>query len=195
MANKKTNTPAAKTEVKTKTKTTVETSADNTEKAITQKHAETLENLPNVNLDELIPVYNGFHGVLVYASKKTGEIYQWDNFGDVQDIELKELKVAKSASKDFFINNWFMFDDEHEWVIDYLGIRQFYKNAISLEGFDDILTLPPDKIKKIVLELSDGQKDSLMYMVKNMVANNEIDSLKTLSALEESLGVTLIEKF
>lgn len=189
MADKKTNTTTAKTKTKTAKKN------KSCDTPIETKPVNNIDDSFNVNLDELIPVYNGFHGVLVYASKKTGEIYQWDNFGDIQDMELKELKTAKSASKDFFINNWFMFDEEHQWVIDYLGVGQFYKNAISLDGFDDILTLSPDEIKKTVTELSEGQKDSLVYMVKNMVANDEIDSLKTLSALEESLGVTLVEKF
>lgn len=210
MANKKTVTPDTKTAAKTK-KATASTKkkmfeAEAEAKVVTANIPDTEEEVllnavtntedvyKDINLDQLIPVYNGFHGVLVYASKKTGEIYQWDNFGDYQDIELKELKVAKSSSKDFFINNWFMFDDEHQWVIDYLGLQQFYKNSISLEGFEDILTLTPAKIKSTIAGMSKGQKDSLMYMVKNMVANNEIDSLKTLSALEEGLGITLIEK-
>ena len=35
-----------------------------------------------------VTVKNGFNGTLVYKSKKTGERFIWDAFGDEQDIEL-----------------------------------------------------------------------------------------------------------
>lgn len=147
-----------------------------------------------VDLHQYIPVRNGFNGMLIYVSGRTGEAFRWDSFGDEQDIELLELRNAKNTGKEFFINNWFMFDEDYDWVLDYLGVRNYYRNAVNVEGFDEIFQKTPAEIKKVVKEMSDGQKKSLMYRSKDLIASGEIDSRKVIAALEEALGIDLIEK-
>ena len=44
----------------------------------------------DVDVNEYIPVLNGFEGKLIYKSKKTGEKFEWDKIGDEQLIELIE---------------------------------------------------------------------------------------------------------
>ena len=141
---------------------------------------------------QYITVRNGFQGRLIYVSKRTGEKFVWENFGDEQEIELIELKNAKNASKKFFINNWFVFEDS--WVIDYLGVGQFYRNALRLEDFDRVFTLSPDEIRETIGKLSAGQKRSLAYRAKELIARGEIDSNRAIAALEESLGIELVER-
>lgn len=141
---------------------------------------------------QFITVKNGFQGRLIYVSKRTGEKFVWESFGDEQEIELIELKNAKNASKKFFINNWFVFEDS--WVIDYLGVGQFYKNALRLEDFDRVFTLSPNEIRETIGKLSAGQKRSLAYRAKELIAKGEIDSNRAIAALEESLGIELVER-
>ena len=143
---------------------------------------------------EIVVVRSGFNGLLNYTSPKTQESFVWDEFGAVQEMELGELRTARSSARAFFENNWFMFDDEYKWVVEYLGVSQFYKNAISLEDFDDIFTKAPAEIEKIVSGMSTGQKQSLTYRARQKVVDNEIDSRRVIAALEKSLGVDLIEK-
>lgn len=145
-----------------------------------------------IDLNQYITVRNGFHGTLVYVSSRTGETFVWDAFGDEQEMELRELKNAKNASKDFFVNNWFMFDDA--WVIEYLGVGQFYRNALSIEGYDDIFSESAASLKKRVKEMSSGQKRNLVFRAHELIENGELDSRKTIAALEEALGVDLIER-
>lgn len=165
---------------------------DNMEETTTKKYktAQTTE----VDLSQYIPVINGFQGPLTYKSARTGEITHWDSFGSEQDIELRELKSAKTAHKNFFINNWFLFDDEYAWVIDYLGVGRYYENALSYNNFDDIFKKKASEVKKIVSNLSAGQKKSVIYRAKELIASGEIDSISVVNALEEALGVELIER-
>lgn len=164
------------------------------------------ESTANINSDErpvipkeidpnqIIIVLNGFQGKLVYESPRTHELYRWDAFGDEQEMELRELRNAKSSAKKFFLNNWFMFRDEDAWVIDYLGLNQYYKNAINLDDFDELFTKPASEIEKVVSKLSAGQKKSVAYRARQMVLDGEIYSNKAISALEKSLGVDLVER-
>lgn len=148
----------------------------------------------DIDPSTLVVVKNGFQGKLVYKSSRTGEKFTWDAFGSEQELELKELRNAKNSAKKFFINNWFMFDNDYDWVIDYLGVRQYYRNAISLENFDKIFSKTPAEITKIVSGMSSGQKKSLVYRSRQAIVDGEIDSNKAIAALEKALGVELIER-
>ena len=147
-----------------------------------------------VDLNQLVPVRNGYQGRLVYKSSRTHEKFVWPEFGTEQMMELRELRNAKNTWKKYFQNNWFMFDDEYAWVIDYLGLAQYYKNALNIDTFDDLFKKSASEIEKTVAKLSDGQKLSVGYRARQLISSGEIDSNKAIAALEKSLGIQLIER-
>ena len=145
-----------------------------------------------IDNEQLIVVKNGFHGRLVYKSSRTGEVYVWDSFGSEQEMELRELKSAKNTYKKFFINNWFMFDES--WVVDYLGLKQYYKNAIPVSDFDSIFDKSAEDLENFVNELTPGQKKSVAYRAKQLISEKKIDSISKIEALQNALNIELIEK-
>ena len=148
----------------------------------------------DIDLSQLIVVRNGYQGRLVYKSPRTHEKFVWPEFGSEQMVELLELRNAKNTYKKYFINNWFMFDDEFAWVIDYLGMSQYYKYALKVDSFDDVFTKSPSEIEKTVAKLSAGQKKSLSYRARQLISEGEIDSNKAIAALEKSLSIELVER-
>lgn len=145
-----------------------------------------------IDPNQIITVRNGFQGRLVYKSKRTGERWSWESFGAEQDMELSELKNARNSNKKYFINNWFMFDED--WVIDYLGMRQYYKNSLNIQDFDQLFKKPVGEIEDIISKLSEGQRKSVAYRAKQLIAEEEIDSNRVINTLEKSLGVELVER-
>lgn len=146
----------------------------------------------DIDMTQFVVVRNGFQGRLIYKSPRTGERFIWDEFGAEQEMELRELRNARNSAKKFFINNWFMFDED--WIIDFLGVKQFYKNAVSIDDFDSVFSKPADEIKTIIGDMSNGQKRSAAYRARQLIAAGEIDSNKAIAALEEALGTELIER-
>lgn len=145
-----------------------------------------------IDPNQIITVRNGFQGRLVYKSKRTGERWSWESFGAEQDMELSELKNARNSNKKYFINNWFMFDED--WVIDYLGMRQYYKNSLNIQDFDQLFKKPVGEIEDIISKLSEGQRKSVAYLAKQLIAEEEIDSNRVINTLEKCLGVELVER-
>lgn len=182
MANTNNSQRTRKTNTQNKTTATEQTTAT-TVKAIIPK---------DVDPTQYVTVRNGFQGRLVYRSRKTGEMFIWDEFGSEQEMELRELRNAKNSYKSFFINNWFMFDED--WIVDYLGVRQYYKNAIPIDGFDNIFSMKSAELKRTIAGLSAGQKKSVAYRAKELISEQKIDSLSVISVLEEALNIELIEK-
>lgn len=141
--------------------------------------------------DDYVTVRNGFQGKLVYKSSKTGEKYVFDHFGDEHDMEIQELKKARNDSKKFFLKNWFLIDDPE--VIEYLGLTEYYRNALSYEDFDRIAEMTADEITERMSKVSEGQKTAVAYHARKLIADGKIDSMKAITALEKGLGVQLIE--
>lgn len=166
-----------------KRKTRTKKAAEKTVKPIVPK---------DIDPEQYVIVRNGFQGRLVYVSKHTGERFVWDQFGAEQEMELRELKNAKNSYKKFFENNWFMFDED--WIVDYLGVQRFYRNAVRIEDFDEIFQKDAKTISEIISDMSDGQKKSVAYRARVLIADGAIDSNKAITALEESLGVELVER-
>lgn len=184
MTNTNNSQRTRKTNTQNKPATTEQVQAtENTAKTIIPK---------DVDPTQYVTVRNGFQGRLVYKSRKTGEMFIWDEFGSEQEMELRELRNAKNSYKSFFINNWFMFDED--WIVDYLGVRQYYKNAIPIDGFDNIFSMKSTELKRTIAGLSVGQKKSVAYRAKELISEKKIDSLSVISVLEEALNIELIEK-
>lgn len=177
-----------------------ETTKTRANRSVTPKTEVAVEEKPTpivakeIDQNQIIVVRSGFHGKLVYRSPRTGEKFAWSEFGDEQEMELRELRNAKSAKKKYFENNWFMFDEEYEWVISYLGLTQYYKNALPIDDFDALFKKTPAEIEKAIAKLSKGQKKSVGYRAKQLIADGEIDSNKAIAALEKALGIELIER-
>lgn len=156
--------------------------------AATQPSPTNIEYAPGT----FITVRNGFNGKLVYVSKRTNEKYVWDEFGAEQDLDIQELKYAKSSSKVFFTNNWFMFDDPN--VVTYLGLTRYYKDALKYDEFEDLFDKTPDEVRARISKLSSGQIDSLKARVHALVENGTIDSIKMIRTLEDALHICLLSE-
>lgn len=136
-----------------------------------------------------VVVRNGYPGLLVYKSTKTGEKFRFEGFGDEHEIELQELKKAKNESKDFFINNWFLIDDPE--VIEYLGVGQYYKDAFSYDEFEELAEMTAEQVAEKVKLISDGQKLAVTRYARQLIQDGRIDSMKVIKALEDGLGTKL----
>lgn len=173
-----------------------------TAKRSVKKKASTAESKPpekkqyrvKVELDPhmLVTVRNGFAGMLYYRSRRTGEEYTWEQFGDEQDMELGELKNARNSARAFFERNYFLIDDPE--VIEYLNAKPYYQNALSVEELDGLFDEDPDDIISIIGGLSEGQKKTLRYRARELTTNGVIDSIKTIEALEQALNIQLIDR-
>lgn len=143
---------------------------------------------PELTTEDYVVVRNGYQGRLVYISQRTNEEFVWDAFGDEQEMQLRELKNAKSSNKGFFEKNWFMFDDPE--VIQFLGLSGMYKNAIPVDDFDTIFFGTEEEVKEKLLSLPSGQKASVRYRAKELIDNGKVDSLKVIKVIEEVLNVS-----
>ena len=116
---------------------------------------------------------------------------EWDDFGDVQEMEYRELVSMRGNQRRFFEENWILIDDPA--VIKKLGVERYYKNSLTSDDFEDVFTMSADDIKEIVPTLPGGTKDAIASEAKKKIESGELDSRSAIKALEDSLDVELEE--
>ena len=144
---------------------------------------------PTLELHTRIPVRNAFPGGLIYRDSRTGLMYKWSNDGDIEYVELGELRTARNTQPKFFENNWWEIDEVR--VLEWLNATKFYKDSLMLKDFDVLFSKSPDEIIGIVAKIPEAQRENLILRVRAKVAAGEIDSLKVVRALEGVLNVKL----
>lgn len=148
---------------------------------------------PTIPANEEILVYNGYYGMLTYKSKRNGTPLLFTAFGDSDYIPFGELQTMRSTQPKFFSENWILIADDE--VIEALGVGKYYKNSLrSIEEFEEVFSKPIKQLKTIISQLPRSQKEALFCIARDKVQSGEIDSKKTIQALEEAFGVPFEEE-
>lgn len=131
-------------------------------------------------------------GNLIYVSKQMqGMQIEWAEFGDDQYIELKELQSMRNSNPAFFENNWILIDDDE--VLRFLRADKYYSTVKSMDDFDKIINMLPNRIAKSVENLSDNLKNGLAIVAYKKYKSGELDSLTVVRAIERATGISVLD--
>lgn len=142
--------------------------------------------------DTMVECRSGVAGNLIYKSlMNPGYTVEWEDLGDVQEMEYRELVSMRGNQRRFFEENWILIDDPA--VLKKLGVERYYKNSLTTDDFEEVFNMPAEKIKEVVPTLPGGTKDAIASEAKKKIESGELDSRSAIKALEDSLSVELEE--
>ncbi len=148
----------------------------------------------NMDMNELVDVQSAVYGGLVYVSRKTGYIIEWQDFGSIQPLTVDELMTMRNSQPAFFKNGWVrLIGDNAEDVKHYLQLERYYTNELPFEDFDDVYELSAEDIIAVVSNLSDSMKESIARRAIDLIKDGVIDSNKKINAIETATGYDLSE--
>ena len=93
-----------------KTNTEEKTVKTTTEKT-TSKTVEPVK-VKEYKSDDLIPCRSMTKGELVYIGKKSGEVYTWEDYGDITEVEYQDLLGLRAKKSPFIFDTLFVIEDE-----------------------------------------------------------------------------------
>lgn len=172
--------------------TTTKTAAPKTTATKTTVEQPIVSTAAEITNDTMIECRSGTAGNLIYKSTlNPGYTVEWEDFGDVQEIEYRELVSMRANQRRFFEDNWILIDDPA--VIKKLGVGRYYQNSLTTDDFEDVFNMSADEIKEVVPALPGGTKDAIASEAKKKIESGELDSRSAIKALEDSLDVELEE--
>lgn len=145
-----------------------------------------------ITSETMVTCRNGTAGNLIYKSTlNPGYVVEWNEFGEPQELEYRELVSMRGNQRRFFEDNWILIDDPD--VIKKLGVERWYKNSITTDDFNSVFEMSPEEIKNTVSILPGGTKDAITIKAREKIKSGELDSRSTIKALEDALSVELEE--
>lgn len=177
---------------RTATKTAQKTNEKNIKNVVEKKTPIQLSD------DVYVTLRNNVCGKLYYFNSRTGDSYEWGQYGEIQDVRIADLREMKTSQRNFYIKNKFTIVDVPELddvtpedVIKYLALEQYFKGDLAPNLDDVIHRWTIDDILTRVPNMSRGSKETLIILCNTYIEDGTLDSRKKISAFETALECEL----
>lgn len=142
--------------------------------------------------DDLIPCTSIVQGELGFVGKKTKTFYRWFGAGETTEVEYQDLmsEIISRTSR-YVYDPLFIIEDE-ELVNQRKEIKLLYDKMYSVRDLNAVLKMPIGQMKKTIINLPSGAKESLKVLAATNIHNGTLDSIKKISILDEILGTQLM---
>lgn len=164
-----------------------ETAEDNTMQieAVEEKVVKTFKDT------DLIPCRSITQGELLFDAKKSGELYIWSAFGDVTEVEYRDLLSLRGAKSKFLFDPLFIIEDEDvladpKWS----NVKEIYDKMYD-EDVDAILDMPNNTFEKVFKTLPNGLQNAIKVTVTTRIEDGTFDSLTKIKIIDEVCGTDL----
>ncbi|MCQ2148371.1 MAG: hypothetical protein MJZ16_12800 [Bacteroidales bacterium] len=141
--------------------------------------------------EELISCHSIVHGELVYQSKKSGILYDWQDYGDENEVEYQDLLPLYITKSPLLFKPYFVIDNP-ELLNEWTKLKDVYAKIYQYEDIDYVLDLDPESFRAALLTMPDGLKDSLKTAVATRIDSGEFDSLQKIKIMDQVLGTDLL---
>lgn len=174
------------------TKKTVETEEIiETEVVEEVKPAPKKTNKPKHDPSELILCRSVRFGELRLIGPKTHMPYSWSNEGDVREVEYQDLVSWRALHSRYLFEPMIIIEDEdivEEWKAD---LGDLYEELQSID-IKAMFKLPHRNFVAQLKKLPAGMKTTVQNMAYSMIQDGTLYDLRTIKAIDETLGTELI---
>lgn len=129
-------------------------------------------------------------GGLSLSGVKSGDHYRWTEYGDITEVEYRDLAAMVRSKSPYLFNPYFVIDDE-DFIENFPLLKQFYDESYTVNDLKQVLRLPVSQIKSVLSTLPNGAKETLKSIASSQIASGELDSVKVIKTLDEYFGTEL----
>lgn len=129
-------------------------------------------------------------GQLFLEGFKTKMPYQWTNYGDVVEVEYRDLQALVQQKSGYVFNPFFIIDNE-DFVEEFPFLKKFYEQNYTVKELNAILQHPVEQMISEINALPKSAVNTLMKIASNQVALGQIDSVRKIKALDEIFDTDL----
>ncbi len=130
-------------------------------------------------------------GELGMIGIKSGINYRWAERGDVTEVEYQDVIAAIRSSTTFVMKPYFIIQ-EPDIVDEFPQIKKIYDKMYTKGDLEDIFRLPAGEMKKAILELPEGAKETIKHIAATKLSNGTLDSIKKIRVIDEIFNTELL---
>ena len=139
---------------------------------------------------EGIPCRSVVNGPMYMSGIRSAMPYQWLDYGDMVDVEYRDLVAAVREKNGYIMNPWVVVMDE-DFLDEYPFLKDLYAKQYTSNDLAKILQLSVPQMKEEVEKLPKNVKDTLKGIASTWINDGRLDSIKKIKALDELLDTDL----
>lgn len=191
----KSKTATAKT-TKTATPPVVETPVEVTASEASAPSMDAIANMEvakaprKFNADDMVTCRSVRNGVMQYVGRKTGDLYEWTDYGDVTDVAYSDLLAIKVNKSKFIYGPWFLIEDPE--AVEALKLTELYEQFADYTDVESFLELPAAEMRRKLQNAPDGFKDTVARTAGLKIRDGRFDSVIKIKVIDDVLGKNLM---
>lgn len=126
-----------------------------------------------------------------YKDSKTLDMYEWDEIGHVEYMTFETLKNMWRNNKGYFKNMWLKPNDDR--VINKFGLVKTFEKYEYLMDASNYTKKNIGAVCDVISNTPNGLKFAICDKIKSLVVSGEVADVSVIKALENRLGIDLIE--
>lgn len=138
--------------------------------------------------DDLITVMAGINGNLVHHSPVGNGIYQFNGFGQRQQMPYKELKAMNNLTRGTLEDGWIIILNKD--IIKDFNLEDKYENFLTPNKVDNILKMSADDLRATIKDLPRSMRTTLIDTAKSRYNAGLFDSASSIKVFEELYDVS-----
>lgn len=139
--------------------------------------------------EDLIQVMNGEQGELIHRSKRTGRMWKFTKFGQVDKMPFIELLNIQNRNPRCFEEGRLIILNQN--VIEQFGLEDVYKKVVTPQNLDDLFTKDVEEVTETIQNLPQSMKSTFFARAKELYAKGQLDSIKLKNAIEKEYGISI----
>ena len=140
-----------------------------------------------------IPCLSITVGVLAYIGEKSGEVYVWQNIGDVVEVEYRDLMTLVRTNSPFVFEPRFIIQDE-DFLAQNDAITLRYGQMYTPQDIEYVLSLPAPQLEENLKKMPVGAQNALRDVAVRKIDSGELDSVQRVKVLDSFFGTELVLK-
>lgn len=141
--------------------------------------------------DELIPCKSITNGKLLVDGDKSGILYKWADYGDVEEVEYRDLLYMVRSRAPWVYKPRLIVLDE-DFIEQNPDLKNIYDSMYEVKDLRDILKMSPSQMKKTIDSLPVGAKEAIKGVAATMIDRGQLDSVEKIKVLDEIFGTKLL---
>ena len=139
-----------------------------------------------------IPCRSMINGALYIEGARSGIFYSWADYGDVQEVEYRDLLYMVRTREDRNIYTPRIIIEDDDFIEQNKSVKDLYESMYTTIDLRDIIHLPVRQMETEINKLPNGVKESVKGVASTMIASHELDSIKKIKALDEIFGTSML---
>ena len=142
-----------------------------------------------LNKDDIIEVISLIPNIS-YKDKKYGDIYRWENAGDIVEMTFDVISYMHQNHKTYFKSMWIKPLDNR--VIKKFGLEPTYRDYDFLMDASNYTRGNVKNICDSIRKTPQSLKFAICNKIKSLVSSGEISDIHILREIEKNLNIDLI---